>query len=148
MKRAICGASCNECPQSGGCKGCVETNGAPFGKPCFVAKYILTGGMENYQAFKSGLIDEINALSVDGMEKVTEIYPLVGSFVNLKYPLPDGGTVKFLKDDEVYLGAQVKNLLDDSAKSCFGVVARESFLLVCEYHEGCAEPQLVLYKRR
>ena len=148
MSNAICGANCAECPSKEICKGCAETRGCPFGKQCFVAKYILTGGMENYQAFKKRLIDEINALEIPGMEKVTELYPLVGSFVNLTYPLPGGGTAKFLCDDEMYLGAQVANLFDDSGKFCFGVIARADFLLVCEYGENCANPEIVVYKRR
>ncbi len=147
MTGSLCGANCAECPSKEACPGCAETNGCPFGRQCFVAKYILTGGIESYQAFKQGLMDEINGLSIDGMEMVTELYPLVGSFVNLEYPVP-GGTVKFLKDDEVYLGAQVRNLFDDSGKSCFGVIARESFVLVCEYGEYCANPEIVVYKRR
>lgn len=147
MKEAICGARCNECPSKEQCRGCDETNGCPFGKQCYIAKYILTGGMENYLTFKNGLIDEVNALKVDGMEKVSELYPLVGSFVNLEYPFP-AGKIKLLKDDEVYLGAQVKNLFDESGKSCFGIIARENFLLVCEYGEGCANPEIVIYKRR
>lgn len=147
MKKSICGANCAECPSKETCSGCAETNGCPFGKQCYVAKYISTGGMENYQAFKKRLIDEINALNIDGMEKVTELYPLVGSFVNLEYPVP-GGTVKFLKNDEVYLGAQVKNLFDDTEQTCFGVVARENFLLICEYGQNGAAPELVVYKKR
>ncbi len=147
MKQSICGANCAECPSKEACPGCAETNGCPFGKQCYVAKYILTGGMENYRTFKQGLTYEINALHVDGMETVTELYPLVGSFVNLEYPVP-GGTVKLLKDDEVYLGAQVKNLFDDSGKTCFGVIARENFIIVCTYGENCADPELILYKHR
>lgn len=147
MKKSICGASCAECPSKEVCPGCAETKGCPFGKQCYVAKYILTSGMENWLAFKKGLIDEINGLNIDGMEKVTELYPLVGSFVNLEYPIPSG-TVKFLKDDEVYLGAQVKNLFDDSGKSCFGVIARENFILICTYEENGANPEIVTYKRR
>lgn len=147
MKNALCGANCVQCPSKEVCPGCAETNGCPFGKQCYVAKYILTGGIESYHAFKRGLVDEINALHIDGMEPVTELYPLVGNYANLAYPVP-GGTVKFLKDDEVYLGAQVKNLLDESGKSRFGVIARESFLLICTYGENVAEAELVLYKRR
>lgn len=90
MKKSLCGANCADCPSENICKGCVETNGCPFGKECYVARYILTGGMENYSAFKKGLIGEINSLRVDGMEKVTELYPLVGKFVNLEYALPSG----------------------------------------------------------
>lgn len=148
MKNSICGANCAECPSKESCRGCAETNGCPFGKECFIAKYILTGGTENYTAFKKGLIDEINALDIEGMEKVTELYPLVGTFVNLEYPLPNGGTVKFLTDDETYLGTQVKNLFDESGKTCFGVIARESFILICEYGENCTDPEIVVFKKR
>lgn len=148
MKESICGANCAECPSKEACPGCAETNGCPFGKQCYIAKYILTGGMENYQAFKNSLINEINALGIDGMEKVTELYPLVGSYVNLEYPLLNGEKVKFLKDDEVYLGAQVKNLFDDGGETCFGVIARESFILICTYGENGAFPELILYKHR
>ena len=148
MKESICGANCVECPSKEACPGCAETNGCPFGKQCYIAKCILTGGMEKYQAFKNTLMDEINALHIDGMENVTELYPLVGSFVNLAYPLPSGETVNFLHDDEVYLGAQVKNLFDDSWKTCFGVIARENFILICTYSENGADPELVLYKHR
>ncbi len=147
MKEALCGANCAVCPSKEVCPGCAETNGCPFGRQCFVAKYILTDGAENYHAFKQDLLDEINALHIDGMEPVTELYPLVGNFINLEYPVP-GGTVKFLRDDEVYLGAQVRNLSDGSGKSCFGVTARENFILICTYGENCADPQIVIYKKR
>lgn len=148
MKDSICGANCTECPSKGGCKGCAETNGCPFGKQCFPAKYISVGGKEAYRMFRNGLIEEINDLHIAGMEKVTELYPLVGRFVNLEYPLPNGGTVKFLQDDEIYLGAQVGNLFDESRKSCFGVIARENFLLVCEYGENGENPEIVTFRRR
>ncbi len=147
MKVSLCGANCAECPSKEACPGCTETNGCPFGKQCYVAKYILTGGIESYRVFKKGLVDEINALHIDGMETVTELYPLVGNYVNLAYPVP-GGSVKFLQNDEVYLGAQVKNLFDDSGKSCYGVIARESFILISTYGENAADPELILYKRR
>ncbi len=148
MKKSICGANCAECPSAKNCKGCVETSGCPYGKQCFIAKYILTGGNENYRLFKQGLIDEINALNVEGMEKVTELYPLMGNFINLEYSLPNGQTVKFLKDDETYLGTQVKNVFDDSGKRCYGVIVRENFIIVCEYGENCVNPEMVLFKRR
>lgn len=148
MKEALCGANCAECPSKEVCPGCAQTNGCPFGKECNIAKYILTEGMEKYQTFKKSLIDEINALHIAGMEEVAELYPLVGNFVNLEYPLPSGETVKFLRDDEAYLGAQVKNLLDESGKTCFGVLARENFILICAYGEYGANPELILYKRR
>lgn len=148
MSKSICGANCDECPSASTCKGCEETKGNPYGKQCFIAKYILTGCFEKYQEFKQNLIDEINALNIDGMEKVKDLCPLVGNYVNLEYPLPNGKTVKLLDDDETYLGAQVKNLFDDSGKSCYGVVARENFILVCEYGEDGAYPEIVVFKRR
>lgn len=148
MKESFCGANCAECPITKECKGCVETNGCPFGNQCFIAKYIITGSLESYQDFKNGLINEINNLGIDGMEKVSELYPLVGNFVNLEYPLPNGNSVKFLNNDEMYLGAQVKNMFDDSGKNCFGVIARESFILVCTYGENCENPEIVVYKHR
>lgn len=145
---SICGANCSECPSKESCQGCEQTKGCPYGKQCFIAKYILTGGVEKYEEFKNKLIDEINALGIEGMEKVTHLYPLVGNFVNLEYPLPSGEKIKFLKNDEMYLGAQVANLFDESKETCFGVIARESFILICTYGENGADPELVLYKQR
>ncbi len=146
MKESICGANCAECPSERVCPGCADTAGCPFGKPCYVAKYILTEGMDAYLAFRDNLIRRINARNIAAMEPVTQLYPLVGSFVNLAYPLP-GGEVRLLCDDEVYLGAQVKNLGDASGKSCFGVIAREDFLLICRYGENGADPELVRYEK-
>lgn len=148
MSTSLCGANCAICQVRESCPGCAETNGCPFGKQCFLAKYILTGGTENYQAFKQKLMDEINALQIEGMDSVTELYPLVGHFVNLAYPLPSGDAVQFLKDDEIYLGAQVKNRFDEHGSTCFGVVARENFLLVIESGENGAHPEIVVYQRR
>lgn len=148
MKKSICGADCTKCMFNESCKGCKETNGCPSGKQCFVAKYILTGGIENFNAFKKGLLDEINALNIDGMGRVEELYPLIGNYVNLEYPLPNGETVKFLKDDEIYLGAQIECVFSGNSETCFGVIARESFILVCEYGENGVNPEIILYKRR
>ncbi len=141
MKESLCGASCSECPEENKCSGCSE-------KRCFVANYITVGGIDSYRAFKDGLIKEINSLKIDGMDTVTELYQLVGNYVNLDYILPNGCKVKFLNDDEIYLGAQVRNLFDKDGKTCFGVIARENFLLVCEYGENCTNPEIIVYKRR
>lgn len=56
-------------------------------------------GMDKYLEFKSGLIDELNALNIQGMEEIEELYPLVGRYVNLEYTLPSGQKVKLLNDD-------------------------------------------------
>lgn len=145
---SICGADCSTCPSRSACKGCTETNGCPFGRQCFIASYITLGGMEAYNSFKNGLIEEINSLDIPGMEKVTELYPLVGHFINLEYHFPSGEKLKLLKDDEMYLGAQVACGFDDTGATCYGVIARAEFLLICQYGEGGTDPQLVLFKRR
>ncbi len=147
MKKSLCGANCAECPSAEICKGCAETNGCPFDKQCFIAKYILVGGTDAYRQFKQKLIDEINALNIEGMQKITELYPLVGNYVNLEYPLP-GGKAKFLSDGEMYLGAQVEDMFDQEKKTCYGVIARENFLLVCRYGQNVVDPELIIYKSR
>lgn len=146
MCKAICGANCAECGFHESCKGCAETNGCPFGKKCAIAKYIELGGFEAYCEFKNGLIDEINALNIEGMAKLTQLTPLVGSFVNLEYPLANGTTVKFLNDDEMYLGMQLESELD--GEKCFGVIANADFFLVCRYDENAANPELLRYVKR
>ncbi|MBR3038017.1 MAG: helix-turn-helix domain-containing protein, partial [Clostridia bacterium] len=49
-----------------------------------------------FEAFKQQLIREINDLHIEGMPKVEKLNALVGSFVNLAYPLPNGTSAKFL----------------------------------------------------
>lgn len=148
MNQSLCGANCAKCPSIKSCKGCAKTHGAPHGRLCFIANYAPTGSIENYHTFKQRLINEINALDIEGMDEVTELYPLVGSFVNLEYPLPNGNAVNFLNSNEIYLGAQVKSLFDNGGKTCRGVIARENFILVCEYGENGVAPELALFKRR
>ncbi len=148
MRRGMCMADCEKCPSKESCPGCVKSDGCPFGKECRIARYIKLGGLSAFAEFKHNLIDEINALKVDGMARVTELYPLVGRFVNLEYPLPSGEKVKLLRDDEMYLGAQVESIFDSGRKHCFGVIAEARFLLICEYGENCDSPEIVLFKRR
>lgn len=57
--------------------------------------------------------------------------------------------VKLLDDNTVYLGNQVCCAFDDGDREkCFGLVAGMDFLLVAEYGENCADPELVVYKKR
>ena len=97
-----------------------------------------------FEALKKQLIDEINALGIEGMPKLEGLNALVGSYVNLAYPLPSGACVKFLNDGTTYLG----NQLETGEERCFGVLANVDFILICTY--GCegAEPELLLYKKR
>ena len=44
-----CGADCGQCGMKENCKGCVETNGYPFGKECFIAKYINVGDRQSFR---------------------------------------------------------------------------------------------------
>ena len=148
---AVCGASCSECEffKKKKCMGCKKTNSCPFGKKCFIAKYIEIGGIESYEEIKKELIGEINTLKIPGMPKIHELYPLNGAFVNLEYLLPNKVRVKFLHDDEIYLGTQAKcEFNDGEIKRCYGIVANTNFLLVCEYGENGSNPELLLYKQR
>lgn len=143
MSNSICGADCAACYLRENCKGCRETNGCPFGKQCFVAKLINDGGAENYGNFKQKLKDKFNSLDIPEITKINDLYPLLGKFINLGYPLPNGRTVPFLDDCEIYLGNQVQT---DSGR-CLGLVAGEHFLLVCEYEENGIDPQIIIYKK-
>ena len=145
----ICGANCDECELNKTCKGCKKTKGCPFGKKCFIANYIEIGGKDSFSELKKELIKDFNSLSIAGMPKIDELYPLNGAFVNLEYSLPNGKKVKFLDDNEIYLGNQVECIFnDDEIKKCYGLVANMSFILVCEYEEDGKNPQLLIYKSR
>jgi hypothetical protein len=148
---SICGATCDGCKygENNNCKGCMATQGCPFGKQCFVAKYILTGGKENFDIFKNQLIEEINDLKILGMPKINDLNPLNGSFVNLSYPIPNGDYVKLLDDNEIYLGNQVEcEFNDGEIIRCFGILANMDFILISEYGPNGDNPELILYKKR
>ena len=99
-----------------------------------------------FEKFKKQLIDEINALHIDGMPEVEHLNALVGQYVNLEYRLPSGAYVKFLNDQTTYLGNQLESEFDENR--CFGVIANMDFIMVCTY--GCEgkDPELILYKKR
>ena len=99
-----------------------------------------------FEAFKKQLIDEINALQIKGMPRLEKLNALVGSYVNLSYPLPSGLSVKFLDDQTTYLGNQLE--AQDGGGRCFGVLANMEFILISTYGENGADPELVLYKKR
>ena len=149
--KSICDANCEDCELFKGnkCKGCKETNGCPFGKQCFIAKYILTGGKEKYELFKKQLVDEINSLNIIGMPKIDDLSPLNGSFVNLSYSMPNGENIKLLYDNDIYLGNQVESEFNDgSIIRCFGILANMDFILISEYGVNGDNPELFLYKKR
>lgn len=99
-----------------------------------------------FEAFKQTLIREINDLHIEGMPKVEKLNALVGSFVNLAYPLPSGVSVKFLNDGTTYLGNQLE--CEFGGDRCFGVLANMDFILICTYEAEGKNPELVLFKKR
>ena len=98
------------------------------------------------EEFKQQLIDEINALHIDGMPKVEKLNALVGKYVNLEYPLPGGMKAKFLDDQTTYLGNQVESEIVDGL--CFGVLANMDFILISTYEAEGTNPELILFKKR
>ena len=111
-----------------------------------------------FEEFKKQLIEEINALNVEGLPKVEKLYALAGRDVNLEYRLPSGVSVKFLDDQVTYLGNQLECEFGDGggdpdsgsagAERCFGVLAGMDFILVSTYEAGGKDPELVIYKKR
>ena len=99
-----------------------------------------------FEAFKQQLIEEINALHIEGMPKVEKLNALVGRFVNLEYRLPSGVSAKFLNDQTTYLGTQLESPF--GGDRCFGVLANMDFILICTYEKDGVNPELVLYKKR
>ena len=99
-----------------------------------------------FEAFKQQLLDEINALRIEGLPKVEKLNALVGRFVNLAYRLPSGANVQFLNDQTTYLGNQLAS--EFGGGRCFGVLANMDFILICTYEKDGANPELVLYKKR
>ena len=109
-------------------------------------RYAKLSDEEQFDDFKTQLIEELNGLHIDGMPKVEKLNALVGSYVNLEYRLPNGKTVKFLDDGATYLGNQLE--CEFGGNRCFGIVANMDFLLVCTYEQDGMNPELVVYKKR
>jgi len=103
-------------------------------------------GEEEFNRFKNKLIDEINALNIEGMPKVESLNALVGGYINLEYRLPGGRTVKFLDDCATYLGTQLE--CEFGGNRCFGVAANMDFIIVSSYEENGENPELIVYKKR
>lgn len=108
-------------------------------------QYEELGDNGEFEAFKKQLIQEINDLHIEGMPKVEKLNALVGKYVNLEYPLPNGKRVKLLDDQTTYLGNQLECEFGDR---CFGVLAGMDFIMVCTYEAGGENPELVVYKKR
>lgn len=109
-------------------------------------RYEELGGNKAFEDFKKLLIEEINALNIEGMPKLTTLNALVGSYINLEYRLPNGKTVKYLDDNTTYLGNQLE--CEYGGNKCFGIAANMDFILICTYEENGENPELVIYKKR
>ena len=143
---AVCGANCNECAMVEQCKGCTENCESPFGGKCIAKQYIRTGGMATYNVFKEKLRDEINEqLRFAGAPETDKLYELPGSYVNLEYELSNGSKVRFLKDQDIYLGCQVHG---GDTDLCYGAVGNMDFILICQYGADGSNPQLITYHKR
>ena len=109
-------------------------------------RYTNLAGAEKFAEFKQQLVDEINALHIEGMPNVEKLNALVGGYINLEYRLPNGKLVKFLDDGATYLGNQLE--CEFGGNRCFGIAANMDFILICTYEENGENPELVVYKKR
>jgi len=108
--------------------------------------YTALGGQEKFDAFKQQLLDEINALAIDGLPRAEALHPMPGRAFNPEFTLPNGTSVRFREDDAVYLGAQLPCLFGGSRR--FVLIAHMTFLLVYPCEADGSDPQLVLYQKR
>lgn len=144
-EHTLCGLDCcGECQLLPTCGGCQKTDGHPFGGRCTAAECIRNGGKAAMDQLKQQLVAEINGLGIAGLQ-IQDLNLLLGSYVNLSYPLPSGSAVPFLKNENVYWGAQLER---PGGERCFGVLADESFLLICEYGAEGSDPKLLRYQAR
>ena len=143
--KTICGIDCSECGFKDSCKGCTETKGHPFGGDCIAAECYKSGGENYFITYKRRLIKEFNALGISDMPTITTLCQLSGAYVNLEYTLPNGEKIKLLDDTKIYLGYQVEKANSDR---CYGLVADDRYLLVCQYGCNGQKPEIILYKKR
>lgn len=93
---------------------------------------------------KEELIRKFNELGIHDMAEVTELYELKGDFINLEYELPSGQIAKFWNDNKMYYGAEI---CKKNSVRCYGLAADEKYIMVCEYGNGGADAEIVVFKR-
>jgi len=92
---------------------------------------------------KQQLIEEVNALGINDLPKINNLFVLQGSFINMEYTI-NGNKVKLLDDNTSYWGTQVEK----ADGRCYGVACDEHYILVSEYGKDGADATLVMMKRR
>lgn len=116
----LCGLDCYpSCPRLADCGGCEACGGHPFGGDCAAAAIAEKGGPAALEREKQAIMAAFHALGIPGL-RLTNLNLLSGAYVNLAYPLPGGGTARFLRDHDVYWGNQIEIPGSDR---CYGVVA-------------------------
>lgn len=109
-------------------------------------QYVIMGGDDKFEEFKTQLLTEINALEIEGMPKVKNLRMVAGKRVNFAYQLPNQKSVFFLEDDINYLGDELE--CEFGGECHFGIVAGMEFILVYTCEKEGMNPELVLYKKR
>ena len=94
---------------------------------------------------KEQLIREVNELPVAGLPKISNLFMLQGSFINLEYPI-HGNMIKLLDDNASYWGNQIEKPGEEGR--CFGIACDEHYILVCEYGKDGADAEILLLKKR
>lgn len=90
------------------------------------------------------LINEFNALNIEGMPELTKLYGHKGDFVNLECTLPNGLKAKILDDSKMYYVAELPK---QNSERCFGLVTDKKQLVVFEYSCGGNDAELVIWKK-
>ena len=143
----LCGSECcSRCElHEIACAGCAETGAHPCEKgSCAAAEVIQERGLGAMYVQEMAIAKEVNALQLPGLT-VGELQLLMGSYINLEHPMPSGERVKFLDDKRVYWATQE---IQENDERCYGVVADQNFLLICEYGPDGSDPEVLLYKKR
>lgn len=143
---SICGLDCcDECSlYKTTCVGCAESGGHPCGGDCVAAESIAKNGPEAFAGLKESIISEVNGLGIKDLH-IDGLNMLNGFYVNLEYTLENGQKIKLLRDDKVYFGNQVER---PGNERCYGLVADEGHILICEYGCNGADPEIIVYKKR
>ena len=93
---------------------------------------------------RENLIKMFNKLGIEGMPQITELNEVKGDFINLEYKLPGGQTIKLWDDNKVYYGNQI---CKGNSNRCYGLIADDNYMLVCEYGEGGADAEIIVLRK-